>query len=296
LIEINYLITWGLRAMINMRFITLLFLFMSAPAIKAETIIHPYADDAKSGLLLDILKLSLSKTAPEITFQSQEKATTEDRMTTDLLEGRLTMMWGGVTPYYEKTLMPIHIPVLKGMLGHRIFIIKEGNQYLFDNIQTLDDLKKLTGGQGSKWGDTLVLKNAELPTATTAKYANLFKMLEGDRFDYFPRAIHEPWSEINDHPDFNLTVEKRILLIYPYAMYFMVAPDNQRLHDLIYQGFETAILDGSFNNLFYDDPGIKEALENSNLGERIVLRIPNPNMGLKTPIDRVEFWLELNEL
>jgi hypothetical protein len=26
------------------------------------------------------------------------------------------------------------------------------------------------------------------------------------------------------------------------------------------------------------------------------LRIPNPNMGLKTPINRVEFWLELNEL
>ena len=190
----------------------------------------------------------------------------------------------------------MHIPVLKGMLGHRTFIIKEGNQYLFDNIQTLDDLKNLKGGQGSQWGDTFVLKNSEIPTVTTSKYLNLFKMLEGERFHYFPRAIHESWAEINEHPDLNLTVEKRILLIYPYAMYFMVGPENQRLHDLIYRGFEMAIRDGSYNELFYANPAIKEALIKSNLNERIVLKIPNPNMGPKTPIDRPEFWLELNEL
>jgi len=85
--------------MIKIRFGILFFILLSASAIKAETLIHPYAGDAKSGLLLDILKLSLSKTAPEITFQSLEKTTTEDRMMTDLLEGRLTVLWLGASPF-----------------------------------------------------------------------------------------------------------------------------------------------------------------------------------------------------
>ena len=189
--------------MISIRFFTLLFLCMNAPIVHAEVIIHPYSGDASSELLEKILKLSLSKSAPEITFQSQKKSTTQDRMTADILDGRVNVMWSGVTPAYEEKLMPIHIPVLKGMLGHRVFIIKKSNQHLFDDIKTLDDLKKLKGGQGTSWGDTRVLKNADLPTITTAKYHNLFKMLEGDRFHYFPRAIHEPWSEVIARPELN---------------------------------------------------------------------------------------------
>jgi len=279
----------------NLLFI-LFFTFMNVTVIKAETIIHPAAQDAKSALLVDILKLSLSKTAPEIIFKEREEATTEDRITSDLLGGAVSVVWLGANPAYEEMLKPIYIPVLKGMLGHRTFIIKKGNQHLFDNVQTLNDLKKLKGGQGSQWGDTLILKNAELPTVTTPKYYNLFKMLEGDRFHYFPRAIHEPWAEIKEHAEKNLTVEKRILLIYPNAMYFMVAPDNQRLHDLIYKGFETAIHDGSFNKLFFENPLVKGALTSSNLSERVVIKIPNPDMSAKAPVDRAEFWLELNEL
>jgi hypothetical protein len=261
----------------------------------AETILHPYDGDARSGLNLQILKLALSKSAPEITFQAKTESLTEDRMVSDTIAGNLSVFWSGITPQYEQELMPVHIPVLKGMLGHRVFIIKEGNQHLFDNINSLDDLKNLKGGQGTTWGDTLVLKNANLPTVTTTKYPNLFRMLEGDRFDYFPRALHEPWNEVAIRPEMHLTVEKRILLVYPFAMYFLVAPDNKRLHDLIYQGFEEAIMDGSFDKLFYNDPGIRSALDNSNLSERIVFRVPNTNMGPKTPTDRPEFWLKLDE-
>lgn len=276
-------------------FSTLLTLFIPS-SIHAETIIHPHDDDARSGVALKILKLALSKTAPEITFKANKETLTEDRMVSSVLSGDLTVFWSGIIPSYERDLLPIHIPMLKGMLGHRIFIIKEGDQHKYDNINSLADLKTLKGGQGTAWGDTVVLKSANLPTVTTPKYTNLFRMLEGDRFDYFPRAIHEPWNEIKMRPELNLTVEKRILLIYPFAMYFLVAPDNQKLHDLIYKGFEAAILDGSFDKLFYADPEIKNALEKSNLGERIVFRIPNPNMGPKTPLDRPEFWLQLDKL
>ena len=186
--------------------------------------------------------------------------------------------------------------MLKGLLGHRIFIIKKENQALFDNIKTLDDLKRLKAGQGTEWGDTQILKSASIPVITTLKYPNLFLMLEGGRFDYFPRALHEPWSEVEERPELNLTIEKHIMLVYPFAMYFYVAKDNQALHDKLYQGFEMAISDGSFDQLFFNNQLIKDALNKTNIKNRTVIKIPNPAMHPDTPIDRKEFWLDPTSL
>ena len=262
----------------------------------AGTITHVKVDSAKEQLMLDILKMAVSKAAPDTVFNHSDSLMTATRATEELKTGGINVFWAGVTPKLEETFRPIYIPVLKGLLGHRIFIIKKGTQSLFDNINTLSDLKVLKAGQGSTWGDTRVLKGADIPTATTLKYNNLFRMLEGDRFDYFPRAVHEPWSEVVSRPELNLTVEKRILLIYPFAMYFFVEKDNKRLHDMINQGFELAIKDGSFDRLFFSNQLIKDVMQNSNLKKRVVIRIPNSDMSPKTPYDRKEFWLDINKL
>ena len=47
-------------------------------------------------------------------------------------------------------------------------------------------------------------------------------MLEGGRYDYFPRGVHEPWSEITARPHLPLTVEKHILVKYPMPAYLFV--------------------------------------------------------------------------
>jgi hypothetical protein len=262
----------------------------------ASTIVHVKVDSAKEQLLLDIFKMAVSKSAPGSVFSPTESLMTATRAVEELKTGGINVFWAGVTPKLEETFRPIYIPVLKGLLGHRIFIIKKGKQSLFDNINNLSDLKALKAGQGKTWGDTKVLKAADIPTATTLKYNNLFRMLEGDRFDYFPRAVHEPWSEVVSRPELNLTVEKRILLIYPFAMYFFVEKDNKRLHDIINEGLELAIKDGSFDRLFFSNQLIKDAMQNSNLKERVVIRIPNSDMSPKTPFDRKDFWLDINKL
>ncbi len=279
------------------RKISLILCFAFLPfAAGAQTLTHMKINDEKEQILLDVLKLAVSKMDPSITFESITDDMTSVRLVEELKAGKLDVFWAGVIPEYEDTLMPIHIPVLKGMLGHRIFIIEQGKQPLFDNINNLQDLKQLKAGQGLTWGDTQALLGAGIPTVTTMHYHNLFRMLEGDRFDYFPRAIHEPWSEVKARPELNLTIEKRILLIYPFAMYFFVAQDNQKLHDLIYQGMEKAIADGSYDKLFFGSPLVKDALGKSNLKDRVIIRIPNPVMGPKTPFDRKEFWLDIENL
>lgn len=250
----------------------------------------------KEVLTFSILKLVLSKTAPEFSFNQANESMTESRLISEIKSGNIDVMWGGASVSYEEQMKAVRIPVLKGLLGHRIFIIRNGEQHRFNSVKNLNDLKQLKAGQGTFWGDTQVLKHSNIPTITTIKYNNLFPMLEGGRFDYFPRAVHEPWSEITEHKALNLVVEKKLMLIYPFAMYFYVAKDNQQLHDKIYKGFEMAIEDGSFDRLFFNNPMIKAVLDQADLSNRTRIYIDNPFMHEDTPTDRPEFWLDINKL
>lgn len=289
----------------------------------------------KEELVLDILKLTLSKahlpaysveaenqTSPEdavqliqdeprgqsttphqaptvqVNYQFNEisEAPSEVRMLNWIKDGTLSVMWAGTQPSYEKELIPIRIPIFKGMLGHRIFIIRQGDQARFNTVNTLDDLRRIPLGQGRDWGDTAVLREANMNVVAPPKYKSLFPMLEGGRFDFFPRAIHEPWSEVSTHKELNLTVEKNLLLVYPFAMYFFVAPHNQALADTIETGFRRAIEDGSYDDLLFSHPEIRKTLALANLKERTVFRIPNPNMTDETPINDKSLWLNLDEL
>lgn len=274
------------------------FSIFASAAFGMTTVTHLEAKDTRNGLIKDILTLAISKSdeASNIRMNTIDEALTEARMMEYVKAGNLSVMWSGTQMRYEEEMLPIRVPILKGMLGHRIFIIREGDQAKFNNINTLADLKRIPLGQGRFWGDTLVLKDAQMNVVDPVKYESLFHMLEGERFDFFPRALHEPWNEVQRWEDLNLAIENNILLVYPFALYFFVAPDNQYLANVIEQGFRRAIADGSYNKLFYSNEVIKDALERSNLKARKVFRLPNPHMHPDTPVDEKELWLELTEL
>ncbi|WP_028865731.1 transporter substrate-binding domain-containing protein [Psychromonas aquimarina] len=274
----------------------LIFVCLSAaiPAQSNEVVIHKVPP--RDGLVQDILSLILSKSDPQASIRQLSEELPEPRLIEEIQLGKVDLMWAGASPHLDEKLLTIRIPLYKGLLGHRIFIIKKEHQARFDDIKTLAQLKQLTAGQGTLWGDTKVLQDAAIPVVTTLKYPNLFYMLEGERFDYFPRAVHEPWDEVAARPELNLAVDKNVLLVYPFAMYFYVEKNNQALHDKLARGFEAAIADGSFDQLFLNHQMIKDALQKTNLKNRTVIRINNPNMHPDTPVDRPELWLDITSL
>lgn len=278
------------------KFSIICLLFSSFSTMGAETIRLNKVEGEKELLMFDILKLVMSKVDSDTKYIESDEALSTSRVINKLETKELDIMWGGTSPEREAQFMTVRIPALKGLLGHRIFIIRAADQNTFNNVQSLADLKKLKAGQGTLWGDTKVLKNANISTVTTLKYPNLFLMLEGERFDYFPRAVHEPWVEVSSRPELNLAIEKNIMLIYPFALHFFVEKSNTRLHDQIYKGFNQAIADGSFNKLFFNHPMIKNALEKANLSQRKVFRIDNPYMSPDTPYDRPEYWLDIKNI
>ncbi len=275
-----------------------LFALFATFSYAVTPVIHMPAGEPRNQLIRDVLAMSLQKSDSSAQYELQvlDEVLTEARMVEYVKAGMLSVIWTGTQPSYEEEMLPVRIPILKGLLGHRIFIIRNGDQHRFDRVQTLADLRQIPLGQGRFWGDTQVLKQANMTVVDPVKYESLFHMLEGGRFDFFPRAIHEPWNEVQRWEDLNLTVERNILLVYPFAMYFFVSNDNVQLAQDIERGFRRAIADGSFDEVFYANEAIREALELSNLKDRKVFRLPNPNMHPDTPVDEKELWLNLEDL
>lgn len=246
---------------------------------------------------VELLKVVFARTEGKYVLEPQSgEQRTQGRVIEDIKNGITQLMWAATDQTLESELTPIRIPILKGFLGHRIFLIRKGDQAKFDRIRTLEDLKQLKLGQGTTWADTKIMKANGLNLVTTQKFAGLMYMLDGGRFDAFPRGVQEPWSEVNFAPGLELEVEKRIMLVYKMPMYFFTSKSNTKIAKDIELGLSRAIADGSFDTVFFNDPAIRAALEKADIKNRLIFHLDNPTLSKETPIDRPELWLDVEKL
>jgi ABC-type amino acid transport substrate-binding protein len=179
--------------------------------------------------------------------------------------------------------------VNKGVLGWRLGLVRKGEGDLVASVRTLDDLKGVRLAQGQEWPDTTILRANGIDVITAPKYEVLFKMLEGKRFDYFPRSVMEIWDEQAINAE-SLEVEPHLALHYVYDSYFMVNRKNTKLAQDIREGLEKAIADGSFDKLFLQHFG--ERLRKARLDKRMVIELRNPLLTPETPSNRPELWYD----
>ncbi len=220
---------------------------------------------------------------------------TPERQISDLNSGILDVMWTATSISYEENLLALYYPIYKGILGMRIGIIRSDNTRIFDGVKTLSDLQAFKPGSGRTWADTEILESNGLNVIKTSKYANLFYMLEGGRFDYFPRGIHEPWTEIKDNSHLNLTIEPNVSMSYKMPMYFFVKKGNVALAKRLNSAIESLITDGSFDKMFFADADVQSAFEKSNIKNRRIIELENPFLSKKTPLKRKELWFDPRE-
>jgi len=191
----------------------------------------------------------------------------------------------------EAELLPVRIPILKGLLGYRIFIIRPEDRDKFGRIKSFDSLKMLQAGSGHDWLDTGILTYNGIKVIKSSNYEGLFMMLRAHRFDYFPRGVNEAFDEIESRRGqfSDLEVEKTIALYYPFPVYFFVNKENTVLAARIEKGLRIAIADGSFRKLFdsYNGKYIKRAA----VWNRKIIRLKNPMLTDETPLKEKELWL-----
>ena len=192
----------------------------------------------------------------------------------------------------EKQVRPIRIPLLKGLLGHRVFIIKEKDQVHYSQKTTLSQLKQRVAGQGHDWPDTSILQANGFTVKTAVEYRSLFHMLEEGRFDFFPRGVNEVWEEIQlmQPRTEKLIIEQHLMLYYPAPIYFFVNKKNTKLATRIKTGLMLAHADGDFDKLINEKAMKKVLLKSLNFHQRRVFKLNNPLLPIETPLSNSAFW------
>jgi len=249
-----------------------------------------FEGDRRLDYAQQLLQLALSKVGTEYRIQAAEIPMNQERQVLEIEAGR-TLDVGPIPSSAEREsrLLPIRIPINKGMLGWRLGLIRKGDQGLIAGIRSLDDLRGVRLAQGQEWPDTQILRANGVEVITAPKYEVLFKMLVGRRFDYFPRSLMEIWEEQERNAD-TLEVEPHLALHYFYDAYFMVNRKNTKLAQDIREGLEKAVADGSFDKLFHGYYG--ERLRKAHLEKRTVIELRNPLLTPGTPSDRPELWYD----
>lgn len=260
---------------------------VSTTSRATDTILYPWYDENKfkeDGYYLALLELALESSKDEFGDYQLKKAVQpmfQNRALVEIKYNRnLSVTWTMTSKQREQELSPIRVPLLRGLGGYRIFLIKEGQQKRFSKISNATQLKKLFAGQGHDWPDSHILRDNKYRLITGPGHATLFNMLQHGRFDYMPRALHEPWNEVEMFE--GLEVEKSLALHYPSPYYFFVSNDNPRLKQRIEVGLRKAEENGSFKRLFETHPVTKSMLADAKLGERQVFKLKNSFMSVET--------------
>ena len=210
-----------------------------------------------------------------------------------LEQGTSDIFWAATSKEYESKIIPIRIPIFKGLLGHRIGVISADRQDDFAKITTLAQLKQVTMGQGVGWTDTAILNLAGFDITELPSIGRLYRMLSAKRFDMFPRGLMEPWEELSVYPSSGLAVERHIMIVYPLPAYIFVTPRKPELASIIESGLRLAIEDGEFDKLLFSNSVFVNALRNANADKRTIFHIPNPTLPSETPLHDKRLWLDI---
>ncbi|MBD1391038.1 diguanylate cyclase [Neiella sp. HB171785] len=265
-------------------------------AFAAQPLRYNASEAAQERYIIDILSLAVEKSGGNYQLQGTSETYSDSRVREELKTQGIDVYWTMTSSELENEFLPVRIPIFKGLLGNRIFIINADEQHKFTGVYSLRDLAQLQAGQGTLWPDTKILDGAGLPVVTALKYESLFHMLEGNRFDYYPRGVHEPWNEVNQYAALNLAIEQELMLVYRAPMYFFVNRANTELAQALTQGLERAVADGSFDQVFYSSPVIQDVLNKANMAGRRVFHVDNPLLSSATPLDRQELWLDVDSI
>lgn len=231
--------------------------------------------DLDNVIYFALLKLALEKSQRpfEIKITEVPTSTPAIRMITN--PELINVVWMGTARKFEEQLWPVRIPLLRGLVGYKVLLIRKDMQPQFDRIKTAQDLASLKALVGLSWVDTDIFTHHKLPYVT-GEYSSLMPMLTSERGDYYPRSIFEFNQELDPEKYPAITLESSLLLHYPLAIYFFVAPGNQALHEALQEGLERALADSSYNQLLASHPVTRDVFQTLQLRNRRLLTLEHP--------------------
>lgn len=201
---------------------------------------------------------------------------------------RYKVHWMMTSAFHEESLIPIKIPLYKGLIGWRIFLIRTSDINRFSNLSDIDALRKENAGQAHDWPDTTILKNNGFSVVPMYSSEGRFNFLYRERCDYIPRSVLEIWKDLASAKGEHISVETTLALHYPAAYYFFVAPGETEIATAIEQGLHNAIQKGEFEKLFRQY--FLTDIQRANLKNRRIFDVENPLFSGSDVLQNKRLW------
>lgn len=254
----------------------------TTPAVQVVTI--PYMErEAAHRVYADrLLALALSLSSDRYGPYRLEQQKQESVIRRQLLElepgGSLDVAVAIPSAEWLERARPVRFPLMKGLSSFRFFLGSKANQPLYDGVSRVEDLKRLSIGQGPGWSTIKPLQDSGFRIGLGGAHATLIPMLQSGRFQLLMRGVFEVGPELQahqrQHPDLMIVDDFAVFTYMP--MYYFVARDQPRLAERIEYGLKQAHASGKLDRLFTQYFGASLALlKNRQLK---VFRIPNTNI------------------
>lgn len=174
----------------------------------------------------------------------------------------------------EKILIPL--PLMKGLLGYRILIIRAADKEKFAAIKTPAQLQQLTMGIPATWADAELFRQNGYPVVEKGSFDELFARLENKEFDYVTFGANEVTGVFKERAakSGKLMVEPSLLVFYPFPLVFYVNPDNTALAQRVTQGLKIIAKNGELDEVF--DRYFAADLTAVELPARTMITLKNP--------------------
>nr|WP_320125698.1 hypothetical protein [uncultured Shewanella sp.] len=228
----------------------------------------------------DLLQLVIDATKADFGQASLEVSDvimSRNRILRELQDGQnINVIAEASSLEWNTKLIPIKIPIRKGIQGFRVFIIQKENVKSLAQITSIIQLTSLKTGSGSQWSTKVAMQQAGFEVIESVQYNSLFNMLSKGRFVTFGRGVNEAYQELKQfnlqYP--NLVIDENILLHIPLATYFYISPNKPHLAQRIEVGLRRIINNGEFEKLFYKRHC--DFLIKSKMNQRLIFKIDNP--------------------
>ena len=243
---------------------------------------------------IKLLALALDQTGVSYQLIPSDNFLSKGKALDRLQDNReINIVWGMTNVQREKDLLPIRIPIFKGLIGWRLLLIRKDMAERFTYIQQFEHLVKLSPLQGRDWPDTKILQSNGFDVITERNQTSLMKMLGRAQGDFFPRSIIEVWEELERSKvanEIQIQIQPSLGIRYPAAIYFFVNKKSVPLANLIETGLEKAIENGTYEALFVES--YKTYIEKAQIENRTFYPLENAFLPEETPLDRKELWFD----
>lgn len=285
--------------------LTLMFLVWGAgpavlaaqPVLQVRQIFATQENSSELSYKGEVLKLVLDKSqakyGPYKLVALPSKGMTQSRAFRELERGALDVVASMTDVSREEMAIPIRYCIYKGLLGLRVGMGMPETVHALNKVTTREALNAVELGQVFDWPDYEIQRANGLRVTRLNDFASGIYRLKKGNLALFPLGV----VEVEDIAKAQgLSVVSQWALAYPTAYYFFVSSHNPELAERLRYGFEQAIKDRSFDNLFARRLGPK--LQSLGLEKRQLFFLNNPQLPKTTPLERKELWhpLFLNRL